>query len=41
MSDLQISDLSVVRSGRPILSSVSLHAAAGAVTALIGPNGAG
>ena len=41
MSDLHLSDLSVVRSGRPILNCVSLHAAAGSVTALIGPNGAG
>ncbi|GDY12907.1 hypothetical protein LBMAG53_17850 [Planctomycetota bacterium] len=41
MSELDIRELSVVRGGRSILSCVSLHAAAGAVTALIGPNGAG
>lgn len=38
---LEISDLSVVRSGSRVVRDVSLTAPAGEVTVLVGPNGAG
>lgn len=38
---LDVQNLSVSKSGKPILSGVSLVAPAGTVTGLIGPNGAG
>ena len=41
MTQLQLSDLTVERGGRPVVKQVSVEIPAGQVTALLGPNGAG
>lgn len=41
MSLLQLQDLSVARSGTPVVRGVSLRADPGSITVLLGPNGAG
>jgi ABC-2 type transport system ATP-binding protein len=38
---IAISDLTVVRGGRPVLTAVTLEIAAGSVTGLLGPSGCG
>jgi ABC-2 type transport system ATP-binding protein len=40
-SAIAISDLTVVRGGRPVLTAISLKIAAGSVTGLLGPSGCG
>jgi branched-chain amino acid transport system ATP-binding protein len=41
MSTLHISDVTVLRGGRPVVTNVSIEVAPGEVTTLLGPNGAG
>ena len=41
MSDLRLSDVTVLRGARRVLDHVDVHFAAGRLTAVIGPNGAG
>jgi ABC-2 type transport system ATP-binding protein len=40
-SAIEISDLTVVRGGRPVLTAITLEIAAGSVTGLLGPSGCG